>query len=84
MTKADRIRATAKKHPNWTTVQIGDACDCSDSYVRVVLRQRGPDGISDCDRRYRARPEYRAKANGYSRAWYRRQKAKREATCPPG
>jgi hypothetical protein len=79
MTKAEKIRRTAKKHPNWSMIQIGDACNCADSYVRVVLRQRGPDGMSDSDRRYRARPEYRAQASGYQRAWYRRQKAKREA-----
>jgi hypothetical protein len=40
MTKADKIRATAKRHPNWSTRQIGDACDCSPEYVRVSLRQR--------------------------------------------
>jgi hypothetical protein len=40
MTKADRIRATAKKHPSWSTAQIGEACDCSPEYVRVALRQR--------------------------------------------
>jgi hypothetical protein len=40
MTKADRIRATAKKHPRWSTARIGEACDCSPEYVRVALRQR--------------------------------------------
>jgi hypothetical protein len=80
MTKADKIRATHKAHPDWTTIQIGDACNCADSYVRVVLRQRNvPGGQSASDRRYRARPEYRAQAAGYSRAWYRRKKAEREA-----
>jgi hypothetical protein len=39
-TKADRIRATAKKHPRWSTARIGEACDCSPEYVRVALRQR--------------------------------------------
>jgi Zn-dependent peptidase ImmA (M78 family) len=40
MTKADKIRATAKKHPSWSTARIGEACDCSPEYVRVALRQR--------------------------------------------
>jgi hypothetical protein len=35
-----------------TTREIADMVGCSDAYVRVVARQRGPSGISDIDRRY--------------------------------
>jgi hypothetical protein len=78
-TKADKIRATAKKHPTWGCTRIGKHCDCADSYVRVVLRQR-VNGISEADRRYRSKPDYRRMANSYVRTWYWRQKAKREAS----
>lgn len=52
MTKADRIRATSKKHPKWSTARIGEACDCRPEYVRVVLRQR-VNGASKGDITYR-------------------------------
>jgi hypothetical protein len=53
MTKADKIRATAKKHPDWSTTRLGHFCDCKPEYVRVVLRQRVDGGVSEIDRRYR-------------------------------
>lgn len=53
MTKAEKIRKIAKQRPNWSTSRIGQACDCSDSYVRVVLRQRGDGGMSEHDKRWR-------------------------------
>lgn len=55
MTKAEKIRRTAKAHPDWGCTRIGRACDCTDSYVRVVLRQRVVNGQSDIDRRWRAK-----------------------------
>ena len=51
MSKADRIRKCAAKHPLWSTTRIGEACDCGAEYVRVVLRQR-VGGKSKNDRRY--------------------------------
>jgi hypothetical protein len=56
MTKAEKIRRTAKLHPNWSTGQIGKACDCRPEYVRVVLRQRVDGGVSEIDKRYLASP----------------------------
>lgn len=56
MNKAQRIRDTAKLHPDWTTGQIGAACDCRPEYVRVVLRQRVCGGASEIDKRYLASP----------------------------
>lgn len=55
MTKADRIRALAQKHPDWSPVQIGKACDCGDSYVRVALRQRQGGTAAKADIAYKAK-----------------------------
>lgn len=56
MTKAERIRNLAEKHPEWSPKQIAAQCDCGDSYVRVVLRQRTlPGGRSKSDLSYAAR-----------------------------
>jgi hypothetical protein len=54
MSKAENIRRTAKAHPDWGCTRIGEACDCSDSYVRVVLRQRA-NGKSKGDIAYKER-----------------------------
>lgn len=56
MTKAERIRKLAEKHPEWRPKQIAALCDCLPSYVRVVLRQRTlPGGMSESDIRYDAK-----------------------------
>lgn len=52
MTKAEKIRRTARKHPDWSTIAIGVVCDCSDSYVRTALRQRVDGRKSASDARY--------------------------------
>ena len=53
MTKADKIRALAKRNPSLTTAQIGARCGCLPNYVRVVLRQRVlPGGRSKSDIKY--------------------------------
>ena len=65
MTKAERIRKLAEKHPEWSTTQIAARCDCLPSYVRVVLRQRpGGSRASQSDRDYyqRNRETYLARA----------------------
>jgi hypothetical protein len=52
---------------------IGDIVGCSDSYVRVVARQR-KGGVSDIDQKYRAKviaKGDRAKARAAARAVYR-------------
>jgi hypothetical protein len=54
MTKADLIRRTANAHPGWGCTRIAQACDCRDSYVRVVLRQR-VGGKSKSDIAYKER-----------------------------
>jgi hypothetical protein len=78
MSKAEKIRRTAQAHPEWGCTRIGAVCDCSDSYVRVVLRQRAaPGGKSRHDIAWRERNMDRVRAIG--RAWYHRNKAKREA-----
>jgi hypothetical protein len=51
MTKAEKIRKLAAQHPDWGCTRLGRACDCNDSYVRVVLRQRIK-GRSPSDHRY--------------------------------
>lgn len=56
MTKADKIRALAKKHPEWSTAKLGDACGCRDSYVRTALRQRVNGKRSKHDLAYLASP----------------------------
>jgi hypothetical protein len=58
MTKAEKIWAAHRKHPKWSDAQIGAACNCRDSYVRVVLRQRPEGGgQSEIDRRWRRKRE---------------------------
>jgi hypothetical protein len=54
MTKSDKIRATAKKYPEWSTTRLGHFCDCKPEYVRVVLRQR-VGGPSKADQAYAAK-----------------------------
>jgi hypothetical protein len=77
MTKAEKIRRTAKAHPQWGCTRIGKACDCADSYVRVVLRQRNvPGGRSKYDLAWRERNMDCVRA--IARNWYHRHK-KREA-----
>jgi hypothetical protein len=71
MTKSDKIRATAKKHPSWSTKEIGEACDCSDAYVRVALRQRVGGQMSDIDRRWEAK--FKAE-NGITKTAHRRRR----------
>jgi hypothetical protein len=41
--------------PEPTTRQVADLCNCHMAYVRVVVRQRGENGLSDHDRAYRQR-----------------------------
>lgn len=52
MTKAQKIINLAAKHPDWSTKQLGEACDCRPEYVRVALRQRAGGKKSKADRRY--------------------------------
>ncbi|MEQ8822765.1 MAG: hypothetical protein RIC14_00145 [Filomicrobium sp.] len=71
-----------------TTRQIADQLGTSDSYVRVVLRQRKGSGMSDIDHRYqdRNRATLNAKSKAYHNTFRRTgdrelaRKAAREAT----
>jgi hypothetical protein len=52
MTKAQRIIDLAAQHPDWSTRELGIACNCRPEYVRVVLRQRVGGSRSKADRQY--------------------------------
>jgi hypothetical protein len=74
MTKAAKIWATYRKNRKLSTKQIAEICDCGDSYVRVVLRQRPPEGgSSEIDRRYREKVAARVGVN----FWTHRNRVRR-------
>jgi hypothetical protein len=92
VTKAQRIIELAAQYPNWSTRELGIACNCRPEYVRVALRQRR-DGPSKADQTYTAkfiakhgmvpaqkwRAENRERYLEQQRAYSRRNWAKRQA-----
>jgi hypothetical protein len=95
-TKAQRIIDLAAKHPDWSTKQLGAACNCRPEYVRVALRQR-KGGPSKADQTYAAkiiakyglvpaqkwRAENRERYLEQQRLYNKRNWAKRRAEASP-
>jgi hypothetical protein len=78
MSKADRIRATAKMHPSWSTKEIGAACGCSADYVRAVQgRAKNPGRDAEYQRAYYWQD---AEAARRQKREYRAYRAQREAS----